>query len=326
VGTEIYVGMHWDGQMAVFEEDRVAIVEDGRNPRASNVNSPYRQFKYMKDSDLFLAIPLGTQQTQTMEVRVEPTSYIDDTGTKRFFPGGKIDLAGDVPAADGDGNAQHLISAVFVNTSAVLESVTSTATLTDNVLTWDVDVVEAFGNRSARAIPIRFYKLFTGHTLLLKSDDFGDGREHITAPRRRNNFAATTAPTVNDDIDLRYEVGSWWFDVTNDRAFVCLDSTDGAAVWRLMSHADLTRTTAATYNVVTSDTEIHANTDNNAVTVNLQAGVQNTPLRIVNTGDSGNNVTIVPNGAEQLVRMNNSFVLLDSEALIIKYDSTDGWN
>ena len=52
-----------------------------------------------------------------------------------------------------------------------------------------------------------------------------------------SKFDATTAPTVNDDVDLDYVVGSRWADITNDKEYVCLDNTDGAAIW--------TETTAA---------------------------------------------------------------------------------
>jgi len=46
-----------------------------------------------------------------------------------------------------------------------------------------------------------------------------------------SKFDATSAPTVNNDIDEGYKVGSIWVDVTNNKAYVCLDNTDGAAVW-----------------------------------------------------------------------------------------------
>lgn len=46
-------------------------------------------------------------------------------------------------------------------------------------------------------------------------------------------FDATAAPTGNDDVSEGYTVGSRWLDTTNDKSYVCLDNTDGAAVWHL---------------------------------------------------------------------------------------------
>ncbi len=46
-----------------------------------------------------------------------------------------------------------------------------------------------------------------------------------------NKVDATTAPTVNDDSGDGYEVGSIWIDVTNDKAYTCVDASTGAAVW-----------------------------------------------------------------------------------------------
>lgn len=49
----------------------------------------------------------------------------------------------------------------------------------------------------------------------------------------KNNFAATAAPTTGDDDADGYSAGSLWVDVTNDNAYICLDASTGAAVWRL---------------------------------------------------------------------------------------------
>ena len=47
------------------------------------------------------------------------------------------------------------------------------------------------------------------------------------------NFAAVAAPTVNNDVDEGYTVGSRWLDVTNDKSYICVDNSDGAAIWHL---------------------------------------------------------------------------------------------
>ena len=49
-------------------------------------------------------------------------------------------------------------------------------------------------------------------------------------------FAATTAPVVGDDSGDGYSVGSRWFDTTNDKEYVCLDASVGAAVWKETSN------------------------------------------------------------------------------------------
>lgn len=47
----------------------------------------------------------------------------------------------------------------------------------------------------------------------------------------QNNYSATVAPTVNDDSDDGYTVGSRWVDTVADEAYLCVDATVGAAVW-----------------------------------------------------------------------------------------------
>ena len=47
----------------------------------------------------------------------------------------------------------------------------------------------------------------------------------------KHKIDATQAPTVNNDVDEGYTAGSIWTDVTNDKSYICLDNTDGAAVW-----------------------------------------------------------------------------------------------
>lgn len=53
-------------------------------------------------------------------------------------------------------------------------------------------------------------------------------------------FDATAAPTASDDTDSNYAVGSRWIDVTNDKAYVCVDATSAAAVWVETSVVNIT--------------------------------------------------------------------------------------
>lgn len=58
-----------------------------------------------------------------------------------------------------------------------------------------------------------------------------------TPGRHKNRFGATTAPTTGDDSGDGYSVGSTWIDTTNDKGYVCVDSTLTAAVWQQFSGA-----------------------------------------------------------------------------------------
>ncbi len=82
-------------------------------------------------------------------------------------------------------------------------------------------------------------------------------------------FDATIAPTVNNDTDEGYTVGSRWLDITNDKSYICLDNTDGAAVW----HLDVVGPGASTdHAIVRWDSTTGRTTLNSVVTVS-DAGV-----------------------------------------------------
>ena len=62
-------------------------------------------------------------------------------------------------------------------------------------------------------------------------DTMNDNLDLIDANNPQIKIDATTSPTVNNDTTEDYTIGSLWYDITNDKAYVCLDATDGAAVW-----------------------------------------------------------------------------------------------
>lgn len=52
------------------------------------------------------------------------------------------------------------------------------------------------------------------------------------APPAAKQTIATTAPLVTSDGDAGYSVGSEWYDTATGIAYVCMDATAGAAVWK----------------------------------------------------------------------------------------------
>lgn len=67
------------------------------------------------------------------------------------------------------------------------------------------------------------------------------------------------------------------------------------------------------------------NTDGGSFTYTLPAGVDGESYRIVNTGTSGNDLIVSPDGSENLLGANTTFNLRDGKALILIYDTNDGW-
>lgn len=86
-----------------------------------------------------------------------------------------------------------------------------------------------------------------------------------------------------------------------------------------------TRVTTSPYNVLPTDNNIFCDTDSLAIILNLPIGTDGKNYRIINTGDSDNDVTVVPNGSELLTGENASRTLSDGSVIILTYETTEGW-
>ncbi|GEM_PF-4578912 len=70
---------------------------------------------------------------------------------------------------------------------------------------------------------------FDNANTLSLSDGSGSWISYFLA---QGNTVATSAPSATDDATAGYSVGSMWIDVTNDMAYICLDSTSTSAIWQ----------------------------------------------------------------------------------------------
>lgn len=60
---------------------------------------------------------------------------------------------------------------------------------------------------------------------------------NVTEANLKANLAATVNPGVSDDNTADYEVGSNWVNVTSDEAFIAVDVSTGAAIWKSLTSA-----------------------------------------------------------------------------------------
>jgi len=72
---------------------------------------------------------------------------------------------------------------------------------------------------------------------------------------------------------------------------------------------------------------VFCDTDGGAWTLSLSAGIAGTHYKIINCGSSGNDLTVDPNGTEQLYGAGAGVAstLVDGEVIDIHYDVTEGW-
>jgi hypothetical protein len=56
----------------------------------------------------------------------------------------------------------------------------------------------------------------------------------------KNNLNGTVEPTVTDDTNSGYSIGSVWVDSTNNKIYTCIDATSSTAVWKLTSTINTT--------------------------------------------------------------------------------------
>ncbi len=81
------------------------------------------------------------------------------------------------------------------------------------------------------------------------------------------------------------------------------------------------------YTVLSTDTIIFCDTDGGAITANLPAGVDGTFYKLINCGSGGYDLTVDPNGTEELFNAGAGVAstVADGEVIDIHYNSTEGW-
>ena len=81
------------------------------------------------------------------------------------------------------------------------------------------------------------------------------------------------------------------------------------------------------YTALARDFVILCDTDTGAIEIDLPAGIRGKNYKIVNCGSSGADVTVDPNGSEQIYGEGAgvAVTLVDGEIINIHFEETEGW-
>lgn len=71
----------------------------------------------------------------------------------------------------------------------------------------------------------------------------------------QHKLDGTSAPSVSDDSSAGYSIASTWIDVTNDKVYICVDSSVGAAQWKDVSSSAGSTIFGSEFQYITSITE-----------------------------------------------------------------------
>lgn len=184
-----------------------------------------------------------TQTGDSLIVEVGEKGYYETpAGLLAFWPGGTYDATNDRPST-----ADYHRIGILVIDSASNALAMRLKTSTANSMAPDphraaFSALDFLGiTLKSGDVPIVGVYLYNNQVRITEEDFYRgiDFRFRMYA-YLRHNHAATAAPGTGDDADDGYGIGSRWLDLTNDKAYLCLDATVGAAVWKQISNDSLT--------------------------------------------------------------------------------------
>lgn len=147
-----------------------------------------------------------------------------ETGLEFNTPAGSGDMLKSVYDTDDDGIVDNSEQLESHGGSYYLDRANHTGTQAASTISDFTAQVEADPHVSDA---YTHSQLTSGNPHSVTADEVGLGN----VSNLKCNWSAGAPPTAWDDAASGYNVGSRWVDTTNDEEYVCLDATNGAAVW-----------------------------------------------------------------------------------------------
>lgn len=166
----------------------------------------------------------------------------------------------------------------------------------------------------------------TGLFLKQNTSDILASQPALVFVDERLNSQTPPSITANLGTSPSYTYGAFVFNL-GTAPTSCTHFEFGGTVKTTGGMINNTSRYTTTQTLTSFDHIVFCDTDGGAWTLSLPAGVEGTNYKIINCGSSGNDLTVDPNGTEQLfgagagVSQNVS----DGEVINIHYNATEGW-
>lgn len=212
------------------------------------------------------------------------------------------------PTVNDDSNDGYTVGSLWVNTaSSPMEAFVATD-VTVGAAVW-VNTTLTIGELGSVAL----LDAGTGATQVRNNSE----NESYFQAIKLNNYTAIADPSVTNDINEGYEVGSEWINTASSpiELFICLDASAGSARWRSTTANIQTLGTIATYDQGTASAEIRTNAENEATFAPLTSNFD------INE-QSGVSYTVVASDLGKVIRFTNASPI----TLTINSGFTNGFN
>jgi hypothetical protein len=189
------------------------------------------------NSDTFTGALVGNADTATVSTHVTITDNEDTAENNAIIFTEAGDLDGGNLGLESDGTLYYTPSTGVITATGFVGALTGAVTGNADTATTATNFTATDNENEALACPIVFVDGATGAQGAETDGDltYNPSTGMVMATNVLfGKWNATTAPVAaTDDITLGYVVGSQWYDVTNDKAYSCMDNTDGNAVWKI---------------------------------------------------------------------------------------------
>lgn len=290
-GFGVYVTYGDNGELEIKSAHYQSLDNAGINTSILNPLNQQSKWVYPWQLTYGLALAVATSATSSFLVTVKSfRHYVGNVFQTFETPeqADKIDLSSYIPIA-----GEHCYAAIWIDTYTNTASVTTSTAQSILTPMDETDIQELVTGRPADAMPLKGFYLANGQASLMTTGQETDLRQHMDTPQlwgfpisstldervrpgyalvtapyttpvtieaggqviivHKNNWIATTAPTVNDDSGDGYTVGSVWFNKSTGLLYVAEDVTAGAAVWTVTNSGTSGAPSTAKYLLQQSD-------------------------------------------------------------------------